>query len=217
MYVIVYATMTIDGRIGYGQRLRLSSDRDLHRLHILRSSVDAVMVGANTVISDNPLLTVRLPGYKGKQPYRIVIDMKLKTDPNYRVFDTSISKSFLITSYENINNPLIKNFISAGVEVVFTKKINETMLDLREAFSILENRYGVRKILVEGGGFLIGSLIKQRLVNELNISISPKILGKRGVPLVNIDLGELVCLEPIDVYIDTETGEILLKYMFCPS
>ncbi len=214
MYVIVYATMTVDGKIGYGRRLRLSSDRDFYRLHLLRSRVDGIMVGANTVISDDPLLTVRLPEYRGKQPYRIVVDMKLKTNPNYRVFDTSLSKSFLITSYENFDSPLIRDFMSAGVEIVFTKKIDELMLDLREALSTLEDKYGIKKVLVEGGGFLIGSLVKQRLINELNICISPKIFGKRGVPLVNIDLGELVYLEPVDVFVDTEAGEIILKYVF---
>ncbi|MEM4678350.1 MAG: dihydrofolate reductase family protein, partial [Acidilobaceae archaeon] len=95
-YVVLFSTMTVDGRIasrtGYS---RLSCLEDLELLHKLRASSDAVMVGANTVISDNPRLTTRLVA--GPSPkYRVVVDARLRVPPTARVFE-SPNRGVLVT------------------------------------------------------------------------------------------------------------------------
>ena len=75
-YVILSAAITLDGKLGInGKRTKLSSKRDKIRVHKLRSNVDAIIIGKNTVEYDNPLLTVR--HVKGKNPIRIILDLSL--------------------------------------------------------------------------------------------------------------------------------------------
>ncbi len=210
--IIAYVTSSVDGRIAPEKGvLRLSSDNDIRRLHEWRSRVDAVMVGANTVVRDDPLLTVRLPGYTGPQPWRIIVDSRLITPPEARVYDTGIAPSILITSNENTGDPRLDEYTSRGVEIVFAPRKGE-WLDLAGALIEVEEKYGIRSILVEGGGILIGTLLVQGLIDTLIVSVAPLILGRNAVPLVNIDLREPVkiCLEQVDI--DRVTGEVLLYY-----
>ncbi len=210
--IIAYVTSSVDGRIAPEKGvLRLSSDNDIRRLHEWRSRVDAVMVGANTVVRDDPLLTVRLPGYTGPQPWRIIVDSRLITPPEAHVYDTGIAPSILITSNENTGDPRLNEYASRGVEIVFAPRKGE-WLDLAGALMEVEEKYGIRSILVEGGGILIGTLLVQGLIDTLIVSVAPLILGRNAVPLVNIDLREPVkiCLEQVDI--DRVTGEVLLYY-----
>uniref|UniRef100_A0A7C4JNC3 RibD family protein n=1 Tax=Staphylothermus marinus TaxID=2280 RepID=A0A7C4JNC3_STAMA len=212
-YVLVYVTISIDGGLGItGRRIILSSERDLYRLHYLRSQVDAIMIGANTVITDNPLLTVRLPQYTGKQPYRVVVDQKLKTDPDYRVYDTSIAPSMIITSFEHKHSYRLRKFIEKGVEVILTRTLDNGLLDLEKPLLEMKNCYGIDKVLVQGGGFLIASLIKQKLVDELIVSLSPVMLGLSKVNLINDFIDEPINLKLKEVEIDYYSGEVVIHY-----
>ncbi len=211
--VIIYTTTSLDGGIDrIDKHIALSSNRDLARLHMIRSYVDAVVVGANTVLKDDPLLTVRLPSYKGRQPYRVVVDGKLRVNPSYRVFDTKIAPSVIITSNRFQRDIRVQEFVSKNVDVIFVDELDRETLDLGEGFKELVERYGVEKILVEGGGFLIASLFKQRLVDTFIVSISPLILGLNKVSLVNDFLEETIELELIGIDIDHVSGEIIAVY-----
>jgi 2,5-diamino-6-(ribosylamino)-4(3H)-pyrimidinone 5'-phosphate reductase len=213
-YVVVYSSISVDGGLSIrGLRLRLSSDNDLYRLHKLRSVVDAVMVGANTVLIDNPLLTVRLPGYRGKQPYRVIVDARLRTNPSYKVYDTSIASTILVTSSDLRSHGRVRDFLERGVEVVFVDRHGE-YLDLERALRILYEKYNIKKILVEGGGYLIGSLVKEDLVDEFIVSITPWIIGNNRVPLINTVLDKPLRLKLVDVYVDSLLNEVILKYRF---
>jgi len=211
--VIVYTTISLDGGIDYvDEKIVLSSERDLRRLHYMRSLVDAVMIGANTVLKDNPLLTVRLIDHTGRQPYRVIVDSKLVLNPEFKVFDTSIAPSILITSVDSCRlKDKISLFESKGVEVICTEIIGD-MLDLRSALNKLYATHGIRKILVEGGGFLIASLLKQRLIDEIYVSISPLILGLRKVNFINQVFDKPIRLKLMDVSIDHVSGEVVLVY-----
>ncbi len=211
--VLSYSTISVDGGLDrvHG-KIVLSSDRDFYRLHVMRASVDAVMVGANTVMKDDPLLTVRLPEYSGRQPYRVVVDAKLKLDPSYRVFDTSIAPSILITSVVNEDSPKLMEFHGKGVEIILVRGEDDHILDLREAFTRLEREYGIKRVLVEGGGFLLGTLLRQRLIDEIYLSISPRILGLDKVDLINVVLERVLELRLLHVHVDHVSGEVILVY-----
>ncbi len=208
--IIAFTTISLDGGISRaGEKTRLSSSRDVERQHMLRSMVDAVMVGANTVLIDDPLLTVRLPGYSGRQPWRIVVDSRLRTSPEARVYDTSIAPTILVTSIENKGK--VMDYEARGVRVVFVDKRGE-WLDLDEAARKIMDEYGIRKILVEGGGVLIGTLLLQGLIDKLIVTVSPILLGKNKTPYIGVNLDEPLKLLLEKAEVDRVTGEITLHY-----
>jgi 2,5-diamino-6-(ribosylamino)-4(3H)-pyrimidinone 5'-phosphate reductase len=180
-YAIIFSTETVDGKIadskGYS---KLSCEEDFKEQHELRSKVDAVMVGANTIIKDNPSLTVRL--VKGVSPIRIVVDSRLKVSEDAEVFNQP-RRSILITS---VNNPYekLEKFIRKGINIV---KVNESVgLDLNEAMNKLYE-FGIRRLMIEGGGHLNFSLLSNGLVDEIWATVSPFIFG-RGVSIFENDL-----------------------------
>lgn len=212
-YVRVFVTVSLDGGLGYvGEKTVLSSDRDLHRLHYLRSISDAVMVGANTVLVDNPSLTVRSPGYSGRQPYRVVVDRDLKTRPEHRVYDTSVASSILVTKVGNENHRVVEELSRRGVGVVYAPLLEDGSLDLGYALNELNDSYGVKSVLAQGGGFLIASLIKQNLVDELVVTIAPTLLGLNKVNFINATLGGPVKLSLRKLEVDHVSGEVTLTY-----
>ena len=172
--MIVFSTTTIDGRIasptGYS---KLSCPYDLKRLHSLRAKVDAVMVGANTVIKDNPKLTVRL--VKGRNPIRVIVDGNLRTPINAEVYNVSEAKTILITSTK-AEKEKVQVLKKKGVIAIVLKDMGGGRVNLVEALNSLY-KLGIRRILVEGGGRLNWSLIRENLVNEIRITIAPYIFG----------------------------------------
>lgn len=212
-FVRVFVTVSLDGGLGFiGEKTVLSSDRDLYRLHLLRSTSDAVMVGANTVIVDDPLLTVRLPGYSGRQPIRVVVDRDLRTSAKHRVYDTSVAPSILVTKIGNENHRVVEELSRKGVGVVYAPLLGDGSLDLGYALDKLNERYGVKTVLVQGGGFLIATLIKQNLVDELVVTVTPTLLGLNKVSFINAPLVEPVKLSLRKIEVDHVTGEVTLTY-----
>ncbi len=146
--VIVYSTMTIDGRIASKTGFsKLSCMYDLRRLHTVRAESDAVVVGANTVIVDDPLLTVRY--VKGKNPVRVIIDGMLRTNVNARVHNT-LDEAPTIVYTSKVADPYKKSLLKAkGVKVV--EIAEKPPLKVEAILSDLYHR-GIRRVLVEGGG-----------------------------------------------------------------
>ncbi len=174
-YTIIFSTMTADGRIadpsGYS---RLSCREDFKLLHKHRAWADAVMVGSNTVLIDNPQLTVRL--VKGKDPYRVVVDSRLRIPLEYRIFSVP-GKAILITT-ENHSESEIKPYQEKGIHVI---QSGIGKVDLVKAMEKLYDM-GIRKLLVEGGGTLNCILLKNKLVDEIHVTVSPFIFGS-GISL----------------------------------
>jgi len=149
---------------------------DLRRLHALRASCDAVMVGANTVIRDDPLLTVRY--VEGRNPLRIVIDGSLRIPTTSRVITDKSAKTLIVTSTNALTSK-VKELTRLGAEVVCLPAVKGSKVDLAEALKILWRR-GVKRLLVEGGGNLIWSLVSEGLIDEVRITLSPYIIGGAG-------------------------------------
>ncbi|MEM1638253.1 MAG: dihydrofolate reductase family protein, partial [Pyrobaculum sp.] len=116
--VYMMAAVTVDGRIasktGYS---KLSCPYDLRRLHAMRAMVDAVVVGANTAITDNPRLTVRYA--EGRNPIRVLIDGALRAPTDLRLFDKSAPTIVFTTS--KAPSEKIKELQEKGVEVIVTE------------------------------------------------------------------------------------------------
>jgi len=213
-YVTAFVTMSVDGKIASRSGdSRLSCPFDKKRLHELRATSDGVMVGANTVRIDDPLLTPRLVQVE-KPPARIVVDGKLTLTPTYRVFKVKDAPTYLITSSKTPESKLRK-FEDIGVNVIKAPEKDDEV-NLNYALSELYGK-GVKHILVEGGGILIWSLLKQNLIDELRVTISPFIIGgKAAITPVEgegfTNLGSWVRLELLNYFLCECGQEIHLVY-----
>ena len=170
--------MTVDGKIATTcGNSRISSRLDLLRVHKLRSSVDAILVGISTVLVDNPLLTVRLiKPNKGSNPVRVVVDSHARIPIESRILKTAHRIETIVFVSERANDIKIRSIRSTGAMVIIagaeTVDLSEALLDLK--------KMGFKNILVEGGGEINWSLLSLGVVNELIVTISPKIVGGRS-------------------------------------
>ena len=146
---------------------------DLRRLHSFRASCDAVMIGANTVINDDPLLTVRY--VKGPNPLRVIIDGSLKIPTTSKVITDKSAKTIIVTS-SNAPAEKINELMKLGTEVIRLPSLGGYRVELADVLKLLWKR-GVKRLLVEGGGNLIWGLISRDLIDEFRITFSPYIIG----------------------------------------
>lgn len=175
-YVTVFVTMSADGKIASVARdSRLSCPFDKRRQHALRASHDAVIVGASTVLIDDPLLTVRL--VKGPNPKRVVIDGRLRIPLNSRVVTNKDAETMILTCLDSSKSEKITAFLRAGVKVLSFPCVNG-VIDLEEALLKLREE-GISSILVEGGGELLWHFFRLSLVDEFRVTLSPYIVGGR--------------------------------------
>jgi 2,5-diamino-6-(ribosylamino)-4(3H)-pyrimidinone 5'-phosphate reductase len=179
-YVILSAAMSIDGKIATRKgKSKFSSNKDLARVHRLRGSVDAIIVGRNTVSVDNPSLTVR--HVKGRNPIRIILDPKATISPNSKIVKTSKKIPTMVIVSEIAPARHVSLLTKKGLEVIKCGKIR---IDLKKLLSILAKR-GIKKILVEGGGTTNWYFLKEKLINEIIVTITPYMVGgKEAISLV---------------------------------
>ena len=171
-YVILSAAISIDGKIATRTgRSNLSSRKDLIRVHNLRKSADAVLVGKNTVNVDDPLLTVRY--VKGKNPIRIILDPAGSLSIRSNVIKTAQKTPTMLVVSENISKDVIEKFTSKGVQVI---KCGKKKINIRKLLKILGKK-GIKKIIVEGGGTTNWYFFKEKLVDEIIIAVTPYVLG----------------------------------------
>ncbi len=211
-YIIINSAMSIDGKIASIKNdSRLSSVHDLSRVHALRSRVDAVMVGINTVRIDDPMLNVRYS--EGRDPVRIVIDSKGEiASMRCRIMDTCNIIPTLIAVSEQ-GKDRVDAIVSKGARVIVKGK---DRVDLPALIYGLVDA-GIRSILVEGGGELNWSLISAGLFDELIVTIAPVILGGRsaktlveGEGFATINSARRLSL--VRVESNHDSGEVTLYY-----
>lgn len=126
--------------------------------HILRSNHDAIMVGINTVLADNPSLDCRLNGLKDRSPIKIIIDTDLKTPEDSKL--VKYSKNDLIIFTNLLNSNKISQFKNKGINVIYINKNNKGFLEIKEILSFL-NKMNINRLLIEGGSTLSGSFVEK--------------------------------------------------------
>ena len=183
-FVMVKTAQTMDGwtATSTGHSKWITNEKSRRYVHRLRDRVDGVMVGVGTVIADDPSLTTRLKNRRVKDPVRIVVDTHLRTPRDAKVINhDSPSMTILVIGEGVPNDQLIKreeNLISTVVCPVKDGKI-----DLAVLMDMLGDM-SVTSLLVEGGSSIMGSLIRERLVDKFYIFKAPKILGgDDGLPM----------------------------------
>ena len=182
-YVILSAATSIDGKIATKTGdSNFSSQQDIIRLHKLRSKVDAILVGKNTVLQDNPLLTVRFA--KGKNPIRIILDSKGSISKTSQILQTSDKIPTIIAVSRNISKSNLMKLHNFPVEVIIVGK-NSVNISL-----LLKKLYDkkIKTVLVEGGGIINWEFIHKNLFDELIITLSPFLVG--GIDAVSVIQGQ---------------------------
>ncbi len=171
-YVILNSAMTLDGKIATKTgSSEISGKEDLLRVHELRKDVDAIMVGINTVITDDPKLTVhKIPAKKHDNPLRIVIDSKARTPIHSRVLNSDAHT--IIATTEAANLAHVKE-LNKKAEVLICGR---NIVDLDDLMIKLSSK-GVKTIMLEGGSTLNYSMLKSGLVSEVRVCIAPMIAG----------------------------------------
>ena len=149
-YVILNSAMTLDGKITTKTgNSEISGSEDLLRVHKLRKDLDSIMVGINTVIVDDPRLTIhKIPAEKTDNPLRIVVDSRARTPLNSRILNNEAPT--LIGGEDKVNLPILMN----------------------EVF-----QRGVKTLMLEGGSTLNYAMIQDGLIDEVRICIAPMIIG----------------------------------------
>ncbi|MBN1215965.1 MAG: 2,5-diamino-6-(ribosylamino)-4(3H)-pyrimidinone 5'-phosphate reductase [Candidatus Lokiarchaeota archaeon] len=184
-YIILSAAMTIDGKIAskVGDP-DLSDNSDWREVHKLRKKVDAILVGKGTIIKDNPKLHIKYYEHKGY--YRVILDSNLTIpiDSQVVTYKPEIYTTIICTK-EDISEDRVKKFEEKGVTVIKAGK--KERVDLLKVMSILKTK-GINSIILEGGGTLNWSFIKNDLVDEIRLTIAPWIIG--GVDAISLVEGE---------------------------
>ena len=171
-YVILSAAISIDGKISTrAGDSKLSSKEDSIRLHKLRSKVDAILIGKNTLLQDDPLLTVRYT--KGKNPIRIILDSKGIISKNSKIIKTSNDVPTIIAVSKKISKINLLKLQKLPVEIIVS---GENSINLKLLLKKLSSKK-IKTILIEGGGTVNWEFIKNNLFNELIITLSPFLIG----------------------------------------
>lgn len=173
MRVIINCAMSADGKIATKDRKQtaISNDYDMKRVHELRNSADAILVGIGTVLADDPRLTVKAKYvHNPRKPIRVVLDSKGRTPQDAKVLDGE-ARTIIVTTKEST-----KEFANADV-----LRCGSGRVDLEELLVALEAS-GVRVLLVEGGSEVIWSFLKSRLADEVNIFIGSVVIGGTSAP-----------------------------------
>ena len=171
-YVILSAAISIDGKISTRTKdSKLSSKEDSIRLHKLRSKVDAILIGKNTLLHDDPLLTVRHT--KGKNPIRIILDSRGTISMNSKIIKTINTIPTIIAVSKQISKVNLLKLRKLPIEIII---VGENSVNLKLLMKKLSSQ-NIKTILVEGGGTVNWEFIKNDLFNELIVTLSPYLIG----------------------------------------
>jgi 3,4-dihydroxy 2-butanone 4-phosphate synthase/GTP cyclohydrolase II len=173
-YVVLKYAQTLDGRIATssGDSKWISGTQERRVSHALRAACDAVVVGAGTVLADDPLLTVRM--VPGASPIRVVLDSTLRVPPDAQVFGPDAATIVITSERSNPDRRAVLRLRGVKVEVV---REAPDGIDLADGLARLLS-LGIRSALVEGGSRIITSTLREQLVDRVVVAVAPLLLGK---------------------------------------
>ena len=180
-FVILKAASSIDGRISgaAGVRTQITSLAAFRRAQYDRAWVDAIGVGSETLLIDDPLLTVR-EVYRERPLTRVIFDRRLRTPPGARIFTTVADGPILILTTEEMLTP--SKAAAAALERAGATVIAPAQAGIEAALRELPGR-NVQSILIEGGAALHAAFWDARLADYVQLFVAPTALGEQGVPL----------------------------------
>jgi diaminohydroxyphosphoribosylaminopyrimidine deaminase/5-amino-6-(5-phosphoribosylamino)uracil reductase len=188
-WIIIKWAQSKDGFLASKNQRWVSNEKSRADARKLRRRADAILVGINTVLADDPLLTAR-PARKDKNLLRVVLDSRLKIPLSCNLIKT-VKKAPVLIFTTNRNNKKVSLLKKKGAEVIKTKavagkcSINDVLAKLA--------RKGVQQILVEGGQKVITSFLKQKLADEIVVYVAPRRLARQGLVNATETMRRFLC------------------------
>lgn len=181
MMVTLKLATSLDGRIATasGESRWITGEAARERVHHLRAMHAAILVGVETVIADDPELTVRIDGYAGAQPCRVVMDSHQRIPLTSKLVTGSRERRTIVVSTTSSN----KRLTDAGVEVV-TVAGDGGRVGPAAALEALEAMIAYPALMIEGGGSVAASFVARGLVDRIEWFRAPIVLGGEGRPAV---------------------------------
>lgn len=183
-YVVMKYAMTMDGKIATktGKSKWITSEQSRKIVHEMRHQYTAIMAGIGTVLKDDPMLNTRIEGKKS--PIRIICDSRLQIPLESKICQSAKEyPTMIVCAYAEKEKK--ENLEKLGIQVleVPQKELpkEEAKVDLAKLMEILGEQ-NIDSILLEGGGTLNESMLRENLVNEVNVFLAPKIFGGREAP-----------------------------------
>jgi diaminohydroxyphosphoribosylaminopyrimidine deaminase/5-amino-6-(5-phosphoribosylamino)uracil reductase len=188
-HVILKLAVSSDEKIAAsGHRpVAISGEAAKARVHLLRAQCDAILVGIGTVLSDDPLLTCRLPGMEARSPVRVVLDRGLRLPGTSRLVHSARETPLWVMTSSLSEAPAAMKLGAAGAHVMRVATTTTTPppgLDLMAVLHALAEK-GITRLLVEGGARVAASLVASRLVDEIWLLRGPDPVGADGVPALD--------------------------------
>ncbi|MEN6290475.1 MAG: 2,5-diamino-6-(ribosylamino)-4(3H)-pyrimidinone 5'-phosphate reductase [Methanobacterium sp.] len=171
-HVILNAAMTLDGKIATRTgSSEISGKEDLIRVHKLRKDMDAIMVGINTLLADDPRLTVhKIEADPEDNPVRIVVDSKARTPLNFRILNNDAPT--IIATTESADPEKIEALEKKATVL----KCGKDRVDLKSLMKEL-SKIEIKTVMLEGGSTLNYSMLENGLVDEVSVCVAPMIAG----------------------------------------
>ena len=181
-HIILSAAISLDGKIATRNGdSKFSSKLDKIRVHKLRSKVDGILIGTNTLLLDNPILTVRYS--KGENPTRIILDSRGTISSNSRIIKTCKNVPTIIAVSKKITKKNLERLRKYPIDIIIS---GEKKVNLKQVLKKIVKRK-IKKLLVEGGGTVNWELIRQGFFDEVIITVTPFLVG--GKDAINLVQG----------------------------
>jgi diaminohydroxyphosphoribosylaminopyrimidine deaminase/5-amino-6-(5-phosphoribosylamino)uracil reductase len=180
-HVILKLAVSPDDRIAaVGHRpVEITGDAAKARVHLLRAQCDAILVGIGTVLSDDPLLTCRLPGMEGRSPVRVVVDRSLRIPGSSRLVGSARETPLWVVTSSTAEAPAAMKLGAAGAQVIRVATAGAGF-DLNAVLRALAER-GITRLLVEGGARTASAFVAADLADELWLLRGTEPIGAEGV------------------------------------
>ncbi|WP_234998605.1 bifunctional diaminohydroxyphosphoribosylaminopyrimidine deaminase/5-amino-6-(5-phosphoribosylamino)uracil reductase RibD [Salirhabdus sp. Marseille-P4669] len=178
-YVTLKSATSLDGKIATvtGESKWITGEKAREDVHKYRHTHDAILVGVNTVIKDNPSLTTRLP-LGGKNPIRIILDTQLRTPIDATVIASNEAETWIVVGSEVKKDKIEEYLVYKHVQII---QLAQPNIEIKEMLQQLASR-NIMSLFVEGGAQVHGSFLKAKAVNQVITYIAPKLIGGRNAP-----------------------------------
>lgn len=184
-WVILKAGLSIDGKIAArnGHSRWITGESSRNYVHSLRDKVDAILVGIETVLADDPSLTTRLPEGSGRDPVRVILDTHLRFPAEAKMVSQQSASATIIYCGKNVDSAKLASLEKLGVKINCVDLDGEGHIDLKKVLRDLGERQ-INSLLVEGGGRVHASFLKEKLADEAMFFVAPVFIGADGLPVV---------------------------------
>lgn len=180
-YTVLKFAQSLDGKIAdtSGRSRWISGKASRALAHGLRAEADAILVGVNTVLKDDPLLSVRSASFRRTQPVKIILDTHLRTPLNARIFSKASLGAVILATGAGETHPKFKALRSKAE--MLRLPLKKSRVDLTVLLKVLGKR-GIVNLLIEGGSEVIADALEKKVAHEIYCFIAPILLGGKEAP-----------------------------------